>query len=289
MKWKFRKFLAVSLISITASLVTMHGHVYAAPWVRPAAVDSGNFAEYRDASGLKIRYARNWKVEPHPDKDTVVKVSGSTQTGSDAEISVSIMDNGMNLQPRDFLEVLDKLLFSKIGKVSKVVIGDVRVGESSRLKGYSEVVTFVMRGIPMKQERLVVMAKGKLVTCILTTGEWQFEQALPMWFQLAEGLDGPDTLFEKVSPEFAAQLKPLSAGRSYAGSAAYCAPAIVITKPGSNWTLEQKIASVLPKKEEQRFLEIPWQSNVLAARSLAQQTNKPMFIWIMDGNVLGAT
>ncbi len=53
--------------------------------------------------------------------------------------------------------------------------------------------------------------------------------------------------------------------------------------------LEEKIASVLPTPAEQRWLEIPWQPNVMRARVESQRTGKPMFIWVMDGNVLGCT
>lgn len=286
---KVRKWLAAGVMFMTAGSGVAGGPGKAAPAARPAAARSADFAEYRDTSGLQFRYARSWKVEPRPDKDTVVKVSGRTESGSDAEVSVSIMDNGMKLTPRTFLEILDNALFSKIGKVSRVVNGEVLVGKSGRLKGYSEVVSFVMRGVPMKQERLVMDANGKLVTFVLTTGEWQFEQALPMWFKFVESIDGPSTLFGSVSSEVASQLKPLSAGRSCFGSMAYCAPPIVIKKPDSNCSLDEKLRTVLPRKEEQRFLEIPWQSNVLTARIRSQQNNKPMFIWIMDGNVLGAT
>lgn len=257
------------------------------------AIDSvesnkADFVEFHDAGGLQFSYDRSWKVEQHPDKDTLVKVSGRTPTGSDAEVSVSIMDNGMGLTPGAFLEILDKLLYAKIGKVSKVINGNVLVGKQERLRGYSEIASFAVHGIPMKQERLIIESKGKLVSFILTTGEWQFEQALPQWFRCVESIDGPPSLFTKVSASASAHLKPLRSGRSCAASTAYCAP-IIIKKPQSNLSLDEKIKAVLPRNEEQRFLEIPWESNVLEARIRSQNANKPMFIWIMDGNVLGAT
>ena len=53
--------------------------------------------------------------------------------------------------------------------------------------------------------------------------------------------------------------------------------------------LERKIESVLPKPEEVRWLDIPWETNPMRARQLAAQKAKPLFIWIMDGHVLGCT
>jgi len=51
-------------------------------------------------------------------------------------------------------------------------------------------------------------------------------------------------------------------------------------------TLEQKVASVLPTPEEDRWLQIPWRANVMEARAEAERQNKPLFLWIMDGNPL---
>lgn len=53
--------------------------------------------------------------------------------------------------------------------------------------------------------------------------------------------------------------------------------------------LQRKIASVLPKPDEQRWLRIPWQPNLMRARLESQRVGKPMLFWIMDGNVLGCT
>jgi hypothetical protein len=60
----------------------------------------------------------------------------------------------------------------------------------------------------------------------------------------------------------------------------------------SAWVLlmfAQDLSDVLPKPEEDRFLSIPWQPNLMKARLDSQQAGKPMLIWVMDGNVLGCT
>ena len=67
------------------------------------------------------------------------------------------------------------------------------------------------------------------------------------------------------------------------------AVALGITLPAQAQTLEEKIATVVPTKAEDRWLKIPWKQNLLRARIAAQKANKPLLIWIMDGNVLGST
>lgn len=54
-------------------------------------------------------------------------------------------------------------------------------------------------------------------------------------------------------------------------------------------TLDERIASVLPSQDEDRWLEVPWRRNVMLARAEAQASGRPIVVWIMDGNVLGCT
>lgn len=60
-------------------------------------------------------------------------------------------------------------------------------------------------------------------------------------------------------------------------------------EPPADATLEDKVASVLPREEEDRFLQVPWRLNLQQARVESQLTGKPIFLWIMNGNPLGCT
>ena len=57
--------------------------------------------------------------------------------------------------------------------------------------------------------------------------------------------------------------------------------------PGA--TLERRIASVVPTPAEEKFLTVPWRTNVMAAREEAQRAGRPLFLWIMVGNPQGCT
>jgi hypothetical protein len=52
-------------------------------------------------------------------------------------------------------------------------------------------------------------------------------------------------------------------------------------------TLAARIASVLPTAEEERWLQVPWRTDLLRARAEAQRAGKPLFLWIMEGHPLG--
>ena len=54
-------------------------------------------------------------------------------------------------------------------------------------------------------------------------------------------------------------------------------------------TLNDRIANILPKPEEERWLQVPWRTNLMAARAEAQRVGKPLFLWVMVGNPQGCT
>ncbi|CAN5197016.1 hypothetical protein BH10CYA1_BH10CYA1_48740 [soil metagenome] len=57
----------------------------------------------------------------------------------------------------------------------------------------------------------------------------------------------------------------------------------------TQFNLDSKIAATVPTKDEDRWLTIPWRTNLMKARLEAQSLNRPMFLWIMNGNPMGCT
>lgn len=58
---------------------------------------------------------------------------------------------------------------------------------------------------------------------------------------------------------------------------------------GSSLDLDAKIAAVLPTASEEKWLTIPWRTDLWTARADAQREGKPMFLWIMNGHPMGCT
>jgi hypothetical protein len=54
-------------------------------------------------------------------------------------------------------------------------------------------------------------------------------------------------------------------------------------------TLDARIAEILPTQDEDKWLSIPWRTNLMRARQESQDAGKPMFWWIMNGHPLGCT
>ncbi|MBP9091726.1 hypothetical protein KBI23_11895 [bacterium] len=284
-------FCVSAALSIAAALVAVV--------VNPSKVDAegrvasncADLVEFKDPEnllGLQFKYPRSWKAQRRPDKDSLVKISGKTASGTEAEIVVSAVDAPKGLSAQQFSKILDEAFYSKLTGVKKTVFGDVLVGKSARLKGYSQTITFAANGYISGQEYLIIPGKGKIISFVLGAQPWELEPAQAVWKNCLATIDGPSTLFEPVSEREAIALQPRAAEFLRSSGLVSC-PLPVVRKPAPKTSLDEKIKAVLPRKEEERFLEIPWQSDLLAARARAQELGKPLFIWIMDGNVLGAT
>ena len=48
-------------------------------------------------------------------------------------------------------------------------------------------------------------------------------------------------------------------------------------------------AVIKPRPDEQKWLQVPWQGSLWAARKKAAAEGKPILLWEMDGNPLGCT
>lgn len=53
--------------------------------------------------------------------------------------------------------------------------------------------------------------------------------------------------------------------------------------------LGRKIEGVLPRPEEERWLRVGWEPNLMRARAESQRAGRPLLVWVMDGDVLGST
>lgn len=60
-------------------------------------------------------------------------------------------------------------------------------------------------------------------------------------------------------------------------------------EPAESASLEEKVNSVLPRPEENRWQGIQWRRNLHEARMESQVLGRPLFLWIMNGNPQGCT
>ena len=53
--------------------------------------------------------------------------------------------------------------------------------------------------------------------------------------------------------------------------------------------LEARVTALLPTAVEEKWLSIPWRTDLNAARHESAATLKPIFVWIMNGSPMGCT
>ncbi|MBM3459127.1 MAG: hypothetical protein FJX77_11420 [Armatimonadetes bacterium] len=61
--------------------------------------------------------------------------------------------------------------------------------------------------------------------------------------------------------------------------------AVAAQHSASGW--EARLNALLPTPEEDRWLSIPWRTNLLEAIAEGGRAGKPVMAWIMNGNPLG--
>jgi ABC-type sugar transport system substrate-binding protein len=51
--------------------------------------------------------------------------------------------------------------------------------------------------------------------------------------------------------------------------------------------LEKRVAALVPTPDEERWLKVPWRTNIVEAVAEAKRAGKPVMLWVMNGNPLG--
>ena len=53
--------------------------------------------------------------------------------------------------------------------------------------------------------------------------------------------------------------------------------------------IDAKIAAIMPTAEEEKWMTIPWRTDLNQARRDSVALSKPIFMWIMNGHPMGCT
>jgi hypothetical protein len=51
--------------------------------------------------------------------------------------------------------------------------------------------------------------------------------------------------------------------------------------------IDRELSALLPTDSENRWMVIPWRTNIMAAIEEGRRAGKPIFLWVMNGNPLG--
>lgn len=78
-------------------------------------------------------------------------------------------------------------------------------------------------------------------------------------------------------------------GRNVATMCIAVGSSLAATVAVAQGTLKERVDRMLPSVEENKWLEIDWQTDLLKARQNANDQRKPMFMWMMNGHPMGAT
>jgi hypothetical protein len=94
--------------------------------------------------------------------------------------------------------------------------------------------------------------------------------------------------FQQPAPPAAPAAPPAGAAASECQLGGVKVPGFAVAQipPAQFNTLHKAVA---PAGETERWMEIPWESDLWAAKQRAAREGKPLLMWIMDGHPLGCT
>ncbi len=62
---------------------------------------------------------------------------------------------------------------------------------------------------------------------------------------------------------------------------------LILAASAFGQSLDERVKSVLPTEDEDRWAKIPWHTNLAEARAESEKSGKPILFWVMNGNPLG--
>jgi hypothetical protein len=150
---------------------------------------------YRLPGGaLTLSYPQNWKLEEKPDKDTLVKFSGTLADGAFGAATVAISAQNQ-LSLATFCKVLEEVHLSKLPAYRKLSESSITFGRDRKLTGSSRLISFEMGGTKITQ-RWVIFPVGTDFICMtfLSPSE-HYEKVAPLFndmlLHIASGSSSP--------------------------------------------------------------------------------------------------
>ncbi|MBU6451782.1 MAG: DcrB-related protein [Cyanobacteria bacterium REEB67] len=138
-------------------------------------------AAYRlTGTTLTINYPRNWKVDEKPDKDTLVKFSGTISEGLFGAVTVAVSPQNQ-LSLATFCKVLEEAHLSKLPGYRKLAEANINFGADRKMVGLSRVISLDMGGTRITQ-RWIVFPLGSDFGCMtFISPSEQYEKIAPLF------------------------------------------------------------------------------------------------------------
>ncbi|MDR3616490.1 MAG: DcrB-related protein [Candidatus Obscuribacterales bacterium] len=117
------------------------------------------------ASGLSIAYPFRWQVSEKPDKDTIVKMTGTLSDGVPAEIALKLSDT-KGVSAETLSKFFAEAYLNKLPNYKSISDRDISFGDGWHIEGIDKQISFDTNGTPFRQR--YVFFDGPMGVMILT-------------------------------------------------------------------------------------------------------------------------
>ncbi len=141
--------------------------------------------------GLSVSYPVKWKVEEKPDKDTLVKVSGTVQESLSGIMTVSTNQRN-DLSLATFCKMLEEGHLSKQPGYQKLSEYLMNFGRDHKFVGINRLISLDMGGTKVRQRWVVFPYGADFVCIVFTSTAEQYDKIAPLYNDMLVRLAPPE-------------------------------------------------------------------------------------------------
>jgi hypothetical protein len=178
---KILRRLSTAVVATCLAYACLRG-----PAVAAQALSNFNVKE----AGINISYPTGWKVQEHPDKDSLVKFSGATGDGVAGEISVNAAKQFSGVSLETFAQMLQDVVASKLTSYHVTKQTTVYIGKQKNLKAICREANFSVGTLPIMQRYVIFVCADNFVTVSTISSPNQSEKLIALSNEVFDSITG---------------------------------------------------------------------------------------------------
>lgn len=239
---------------------------------------------------VSFKYPHGWQPQKTEDKDTIIKLSGTTDGGLNGEISLGKFGD-TSVKAETARHLVEDLIFAKLENFRKIQQKTIALGANRKLVGYLEDVSFTVGGMNASQRWVFFDSPLGAHYLTFTAPVAQFSALMPIYnevlLSVSDGGSSTSAMAGATASDANGGID--SAGATWGQLSRYQSPTLPVTfSYPAGWQIEDEAAGdmavkITGKNKEGQAAEItvyrgsslPWTSTEQLADAIEKEFYQP--------------